>query len=153
MYNISNLVTLGFFLFGIVGIFWSFQFPLKVVGFPLAVLILISVFSLIELIKSYTKSGIGSKPSIKTIISNMKSKSFLMPLYMVAITLITVFLIKKIGFFVSISIFLIVTMLMLGAKPSRTLLVTASLVLIIWLLFAKFLNVPFPHGQWLSFMG
>lgn len=111
--------------------------------FPQFILIAMIVLSIILLIKSFIK------PDLKRLFSVKNRKNVLVG---VLITLLWVILLNVIGFGLTSFIAIITLALLLGGshgKPSailNTLVVALIVVFTVYMVFARFLEVPLPRG-------
>jgi len=126
------ILSISCFLF-----YWTNNFPLKTAFFPRVILTFLILMSILLF---FTNEQIS--------IDVLKRREKIIQLLVFFITFVYAILFNKIGFFISTSLYLVIIMVLLGAKKWRQILsVTIILQLIIYFLFVKQLNIPFPKGM------
>jgi hypothetical protein len=138
----SNIVgSVILLLFSFAAYHEATKFPLGTDAFPKAVLIVIMILSAIQLILAFKPSHAVQQASSTEVINVKKMVA------MGALLLFYIIGIQIIGYFIITPLFLIGSMYLLGRRDIKTILiVTASVVFIIYLVFRVFIYVPVPLG-------
>lgn len=142
-------LIVAIFTFIVVTIFWiqvrHLSSPLDII-YPKFILICMLILSSILLIKSLIKPDRGALFLIK----NKKN------LFIAVVTgTIWIFLFSTLGFFISSMIAFIFLTIIIGEKSEKslkkiisTIIVSLVIVIIVYFLFSKILEVPLPKGFW-----
>ena len=128
-------------LFSFAAYFQATRFTLGADAFPKAVLIAIIILAAVQLLLALRSTAVlATTASSETLnVGRIIAIAVLFFVYIVSIQLI--------GYFIATPLFLIVSMVMLGRKDAKTILiVTATVNVAIWLIFRAFLYVPVPMG-------
>jgi len=143
-------LIVAIFMFIVVTIFWiqvqHLSSPLDII-YPKFILICMLVLSSILLIKSLIKPDRGA-------LFLIKNKTNLCIAAAVGILWISLFSI--LGFFISSIVAFTFLTIIIGEKPERnlkkiisTIIVSSIIVIIVYFLFSKILEVPLPKGFWI----
>lgn len=152
----SSLILL---LFGVGYLLCNTQYPLDQWAnpgpgvFPLMVGAVLAILASCQLIQSFRKS----KPAEETtsdergIHSSIESlrerKTETKPLFMIAVFVLYLMMVKWVGFFVSNSLFVIITSRLMGAKDwGKPIALSAGVNIFCYFLFEVWLKLSFPRG-------
>jgi hypothetical protein len=128
-------------LFSFAAYFQATRFTLGADAFPKAVLIAIMILAVVQLLFALRPTAVLVKTAPSEIL-NVRRIVAITALFFVYIVSI-----QLIGYFIATPLFLIASMVMLGRKDAKMILiVTAAVNVAIWLIFRAFLYVPVPMG-------
>jgi len=134
-------LILSLVLLGVVGVFYflTFQLPENAMIYPLFVISLLLILTLIQLFGAYFRKTDEEANMFK----NIKWKQF----FFVLVTCgIYVVLINILGYITSTFIYVLATLYGLKTGKKLSILVSVGFVIIMYFLFNEALNVPLPKG-------
>ncbi|SHJ53168.1 tripartite tricarboxylate transporter TctB family protein [Paramaledivibacter caminithermalis] len=135
-------IKLGFTTMGIAITYYllTSQIPEKAAFYPKFVAILLSILSLIFLVKTamtkYEDNG-------RNLFEDMKVKQYF---FVISVSFVYVSLINILGYFVSTFIFIIICLLGLKTKKLYAFLTTIGFCIFVFIIFKILLRVPLPKG-------
>jgi len=138
----SNIVcSVILLLFSFAAYYEATKFPLGTDAFPKAVLIVIIILAAIQLMLAFKPRHVAQQ------VSSTETLKVKQMVAMGALLLIYIIGIQMIGYFIITPLFLIGSMYLLGRRDMKTIIiVTVSVVFIIYLVFRVFIYVPVPLG-------
>lgn len=140
MIKYDRILTIGLIILEALYFCMIKSLPEKAAKYPLFVLALLIILTIVLGIKSFTTKIEKEKSEI---FQGFQEKQFI---FIVVLSAIYIFGIEKIGFFISSFVYLIV--IMVGLKSNIKWAVISSIVfcLLIYSIFVVFLKVPVPNG-------
>nr|WP_236784693.1 tripartite tricarboxylate transporter TctB family protein [Alteribacter salitolerans] len=134
------MVAVVFIVIGAVFFYQTLSFPEGAQMYPRFIIGIMVGLALLLLIQTFIK-----KPdtSYKKLFGHIHWKRFIGVLVFSFLYLI---LINQIGFFVTTVVYLVGTMVFLRATVKTIAIAVPSFVLVLYLIFSEFLNVPLPSG-------
>jgi len=132
-------------LFSFAAYYQATRFTLGTDVFPKAVLIVIMILAAVQLVFALRPTAAVGAPASSGAL-NVRRIIAIAALFFVYIVSI-----QLIGYFIATPLFLLVSMVLLGRKDAKTILiVTAAVTVAIWLIFRAFIYVPVPMGPFLQ---
>lgn len=138
MITIIYIIVAGFFAM-------TLAFPEEARIYPMiimAILVVLNTIYLIGHLKAYSKSKVIEN-DIKEIFEGFEKNQFFVTLLL---CIAYVALIKVIGFYVTTSLYILITLLFFKVKKQYILITLVCFMLVIYGTFTLFLNVPLPAG-------
>jgi hypothetical protein len=151
--------SLVLFLFGVVFLLYDFKYPLDQWAnpgpgvFPLivgAVLVILAAWLLAQEVRRHKLQGAkesdgGAGRSIPGFFQRNRSEA--KPLFMIAVFIVYLLMVKWVGFFVSTFLFVIISSRLMGAKGwGKPIALSAGVSLFCYLLFVAWIKLSFPRG-------
>jgi hypothetical protein len=152
----SSLVLL---LFGVVFLLYDLKYPLDQWAnpgpgvFPLlvgAVIVILSGWQLAQEVRKPKPQGAkesdkGSRKSITAFLQRNRGEA--KPLFMIAVFIVYLLMVKWVGFFVSNFLFVIISSRLMGAKGwGKPIALSAGINLFCYVLFVSWIKLFFPKG-------
>lgn len=134
-------LVLGIVMIGVAGFFYylTFQLPEKAMIYPLFVITLLLVLSLIQLITAYFRKSAEESTAFKDI----KWKQLI---FVLITSGVYVVLINIVGYITSTFMYVLTILLGLNTGKRLSIAVSVGFVIALYLLFRMALNVPLPKG-------
>lgn len=123
--------------------YWeSLSFRTRSARWPRTVIIATLIFCSILLIKEYLKYKNEEESDVKGAFSNLNWQI----MFVIIFTIVYVYLIPRLGFFVGTFLYLNVSMYILGLRSIKNYIAPPVIVIFIYLIFKTVLNLPLPEG-------
>ena len=134
------------FMYAVCAFFYVYSFDLKKGSetyplFTIALLFGLTTLYLINMILAAKKHGVES--GVNEVFEGFLPKQFFIS---IALTIIYFIMMKYLGFFVSTTVFMLVTLVYLRVPMLHTVIAIVSVDLLIYLAFVQFLGVRLPKG-------
>ncbi|WP_022667079.1 tripartite tricarboxylate transporter TctB family protein [Desulfospira joergensenii] len=144
----NNELKLGTLLLASAGFLWFYAIPYHIKGFeqalfPRCLTISMLIPCMLLFIEGIKKHKTEGEKQTSSLISSASLKS----LVIVPLTMIYVFLISIIGFYVTTSLFVFLFMLFFGARNWLSICIySVTVPAIVYIVIRKILSFPFPEG-------